>query len=65
VLGELQRRLYAGLESLKCGDNQVRWWQSDGLERYRRAIEMLVLADSGGSNAASSQSPAFRHQSLL
>ena len=34
-----------------AADNLVRWWQADGLERYRDASELLVLADSGGSNA--------------
>ena len=34
-----------------AADNLVRWWHSDGLERYRNASELLVLADSGGSNA--------------
>ena len=33
-----------------AADNLVRWWQSDGLERYPDASELLVLADSGGSN---------------
>ena len=34
-----------------AADNLVRWWQRDGLERYRDASELLVLADSGGSNS--------------
>ena len=34
-----------------AADNLVRWWHSDGLERYRYASELLLLADSGGSNA--------------
>ena len=34
-----------------AADNLVRWWQRDGLERYRYASKLLVLADSGGSNA--------------
>ena len=34
-----------------AADNLVRWWQHDGLERYPDASELLVLADSGGSNA--------------
>ena len=34
-----------------AADNLVRWWQSEGLERYRHAAQLLVLADSGGSNA--------------
>ena len=32
-------------------DNVLRWWLSDGSERYPGAHELLVLADSGGSNA--------------
>ena len=34
-----------------AADNLVRWWQREGLERYCDASELLVLADSGGSNA--------------
>ena len=34
-----------------AADNLVRWWHSDGLECYRYASELLVLADSGDSNA--------------
>ena len=34
-----------------AADNLVRWWQHDGSERYRNASRLLVLADSGGSNA--------------
>ena len=32
-------------------DNLVRWWQREGRQRYPGASELLVLADSGGSNA--------------
>jgi Rhodopirellula transposase DDE domain len=28
----------------------ARWWQREGLVRYRRARHLLILADSGGSN---------------
>jgi hypothetical protein len=28
----------------------ARWWQREGLVRYRRARQLLILADSGGSN---------------
>ena len=38
-----------------AADNLVRWWHSDGLERYRNASELLLLADFGGSSA-----PRFR-----
>jgi hypothetical protein len=31
-------------------DNLSRWWASEGVERYRDASELLVLADGGGSN---------------
>ena len=34
-----------------AADNLVRWWQREGLERYCDASELLVLADSGGSNS--------------
>ena len=34
-----------------AADNVLRWWQSDGSERYPSAHELLVLADSGGSNS--------------
>ena len=39
-------------------DNLVRWWQTEGRERYPEAAEVLVLADGGGSNAA--RSPVFK-----
>lgn len=31
-------------------DNLVRWWDSEGQVRYPGTTELLVLADSGGSN---------------
>lgn len=34
-----------------AADNLVRWWESEGRERYTGAPELLVLADSGGSNS--------------
>ena len=34
-----------------AADNLVRWWQCEGRERYPHAPELLVLADSGGSNS--------------
>ena len=34
-----------------AADNLVRWWQREGRQRYPDASELLVLADSGGSNA--------------
>ena len=42
-----------------AADNLVRWWQCDGLEHYRNASELLVLADSGGSNAPRGR--CFKH----
>ena len=46
-----------------AADNLVRWWQRDGLERYRDASELLVLADSGVSGG--SNSPRIRCEHLL
>ena len=34
-----------------AADNLIRWWQGERLERYSGARELLVLADSGGSNS--------------
>ena len=34
-----------------AADNLLRWWQAEGLQHYPRARELLVLADSGGSNS--------------
>lgn len=31
-------------------DNLARWWEAEGQHRYAHATELLVLADSGGSN---------------
>jgi hypothetical protein len=33
-------------------DAIVDWWRSEGRRRYRQAQELLILADSGGSNGA-------------
>jgi hypothetical protein len=33
-------------------DAIVDWWRRDGHRRYRQAEELLILADSGGSNGA-------------
>ena len=33
-----------------AADNLVRWWCDEGEDRYPEAIELLVLADGGGSN---------------
>ena len=31
-------------------DNLTRWWRTEGVHRYPKASELLVLADGGGSN---------------
>jgi len=36
-------------------DAIVHWWHAEGRRRYPEASELLVLADSGGSNAARSR----------
>jgi hypothetical protein len=36
-------------------DNLVRWWDVEGRARYPGAAELLVLADSGGSNGPRSR----------
>ena len=33
-------------------DALVDWWRGEGRRRYRQASELLILADSGGSNGA-------------
>jgi hypothetical protein len=33
-------------------DSIVEWWRRQGRRRYRQAPELLILADSGGSNGA-------------
>ena len=34
-----------------AADNLTRWWVTEGRQRYRGASQLLVLADSGGSNS--------------
>ena len=34
-----------------AADNLLRWWQAEGLLHYPHARELLLLADSGGSNS--------------
>lgn len=36
-------------------DNLERWWRYDGCWRYRKARELLILADGGGSNGPNSR----------
>jgi hypothetical protein len=33
------------------------WWKREGSRRHSRALKLLVLADSGGSNGCSSSAP--------
>ncbi len=40
-------------------DNLARWWDCHGSQRYPGATELLVLADSGGSNG--SRCKAWKH----
>ncbi len=35
-----------------AADAIVEWWRTEGRRRYQQASELLILADSGGSNAA-------------
>lgn len=46
-------------------DNLVRWWESEGRERYPGARELLVLADSGGSNSPRVRAFKFALQTRL
>lgn len=42
-----------------AADNLARWWCKEGVARYPDAIELLVLADGGGSNGHRNR--AFRY----
>jgi hypothetical protein len=46
-------------------DAVVRWWVRCGCKRYRGAAELLVLADSGGSNGCRPRLWKHRLQGLL
>ena len=48
-----------------AADNLLRWWQADGLCRYPVATELLVLADSGGSNSPRIRSFKYALQTRL
>ena len=48
-----------------AADNLVRWWLRDGLQRYCGASQLLVLADSGGSNAPRVRAFKFALQTRL
>ena len=48
-----------------AADNLLRWWQAEGLQHYPRARELLVLADSGGSNAPRIRSFKYALQTRL
>lgn len=42
-----------------AADSLARWWREEGVVRYPEAIELLVLADGGGSNGHRKR--AFRY----
>jgi hypothetical protein len=46
-------------------DNLVGWWDSEGRQRYPGAAELLVLADSGGSNGPRSRVFKYALQTRL
>jgi hypothetical protein len=46
-------------------DALVDWWRGEGRRRYPQATELLILADSGGSNAARSRLWKFALQEKL
>jgi hypothetical protein len=46
-------------------DNLVRWWESEGRERYPKAAEILVLADGGGSNGSRNRAFKYNLQTRL
>ena len=48
-----------------AADSLVRWWQRDGSQRYPNASRLLVLADSGGSNAPRVHSFKYALQTRL
>jgi len=46
-------------------DHLRRWWRTEGRKAYPNAKELLILADCGGSNAASSRVFKWRLHHLL
>jgi hypothetical protein len=42
-----------------AAENLVRWWETEGQDRYPGVTQLLVLADGGGSNGP--QPRAFKH----
>ncbi len=42
-----------------------KWWRTDGIKRYPKATELLVLADSGGSNSYRSRVWKYKIQEKL
>ncbi len=43
----------------------AQWWQSEGLERYPDATEIVILADAGGSNGCRPRAWKFNLQHLV
>ena len=48
-----------------AADNLLRWWQREGCQRYPSARELLVLADSGGSNVPASAASSMPSRPAL
>jgi hypothetical protein len=46
-------------------DSVESWWESEGKERYPNADQLLILADSGGSNSSRSRVWKYRLQRNL
>src|SRR3990167_5025513 len=51
ALWEKQEKRFASSETPEfAAENIARWWKDYGEKRYPEADEILILADSGGSN---------------
>jgi hypothetical protein len=48
-----------------AADNLRRWWVAEGRKRYPKAKELLVLADSGGSNGLRNRAFKYTLQNAL
>lgn len=46
-------------------ENIARWWKDSGRKRYPEASQLLILADSGGSNGARARAWKYDLQQLL